>query len=259
MVEESLGERSFFENDAMRWGKEHEAEAARLYAAMYAGRREVKETGFWSKGDIGASPDRLVGDEGLLEIKCPYSLRDEVVPEFRSYVEQKHYWHQIQAQLYVTDRQWCDFLQWTPNDHKIERVIRDDNWLTDNAEAFASFMEDYHQRMEQLKAGGPAERLAMSAGWEMAVNRYAKAKAAADQAKEALSQAQEALVELVKAQALDEVDSDVCKVQKVTREGSVKWKDVAAELAEADVLAELSEKHKGKGSEYYKIDLKGDR
>ncbi len=52
------------------------------------------------------------------------------------------------------------------------------------------------------------------------------------------------------------MENDECKVQLITREGSVQWKSVAKALADDEKLKELSEQYKGKSSEYYKIDLK---
>lgn len=70
----------------------------------------VNSTGFWYFDDFmaGASPDGLVGDDGLIEIKIPKSathlntLTTNEIPEY--------YEWQIQQQLWVTDRQWCDYV-----------------------------------------------------------------------------------------------------------------------------------------------------
>ena len=96
----------------MDLGKTREEEAVRLYEHTTG--RETQEVGFCTTddGQIGCSPDRLVGDEGLLEVKCPlpstqvgYLLHGELPTEYTL---------QVQGQLYVTGRAWCDFLSYFP-------------------------------------------------------------------------------------------------------------------------------------------------
>ena len=98
---------------AMEWGVEHEDEARSRYEAERA--VFVTETGFVKHPTIeylGASPDGLVGDDGLLEIKCPNTtthlrrMRAGVVPE--------EYVPQMLVQLICTDRKWVDFVSYDP-------------------------------------------------------------------------------------------------------------------------------------------------
>ena len=98
---------------AMEWGVEHEDEARSRYEAERA--VFVTETGFVKHPTIeylGASPDGLVGDDGLLEIKCPNTtthlrrMRAGVVPE--------EYVPQMLVQLICTGRKWVDFVSYDP-------------------------------------------------------------------------------------------------------------------------------------------------
>ena len=70
----------------------------------------VNEIGFASlDAYVGASPDGLIGDDGLIEIKCPRQKGFlEVVIGGAKKIKQI-YRTQIQFQLYVLERQWCDF------------------------------------------------------------------------------------------------------------------------------------------------------
>lgn len=85
----------------------------------------VAPGGFWSLGDwIGASPDGLIGDDGILEGKAPswntfikYLLDDELP---------KEYFWQVHGQLYVTDRAWADFVVYHPDYGLIVRRIERD-------------------------------------------------------------------------------------------------------------------------------------
>lgn len=62
---------------------------------------------------IGASPDRLIGDDGILEIKCP------AYNTMLSYLLKKTlpatYYYQVHGQLYVTGRKYCDFMAYHPS------------------------------------------------------------------------------------------------------------------------------------------------
>lgn len=101
---------------AMDRGVELEEEAVAYYEHV---REEVTEVaGFFETDDgwLGASPDRLVGDEGLLEIKCP--LADTQVGYFLQWrkngaLPEAYYW-QRQVQLFVSERKWLDFLSYYP-------------------------------------------------------------------------------------------------------------------------------------------------
>lgn len=71
---------------------------------------------------LGASPDGLVDEDGLIEVKCPYGMRDKNPTEFISIDYQTHYWLQIQIQLFVTGREWCHFYQWSAHGEMLETV-----------------------------------------------------------------------------------------------------------------------------------------
>lgn len=76
---------------------------------------------------IGASPDGYIGNEGMVEVKCPYYIQKphNDVP--------LHYYVQINCQLACTGRKWCDFVSWTSqNGMNIIRVFPDHilfDWL----------------------------------------------------------------------------------------------------------------------------------
>ena len=105
--------RDGFTTAAMQWGIDHEDEARSAYVARNFD--PVELVGFVRHPDIpyfGASPDGLVGDDGLIEIKCPSTtthlryVRAGVVPE--------EYRPQILTQLICTGRKWCDFVSYDP-------------------------------------------------------------------------------------------------------------------------------------------------
>ena len=100
-------------NDAMQWGIEQEAFAKDRYEEVTGAL--IQKCGFALHGDItlfGASPDGLVGEDGLIEIKCPTTatfvewMSNGVVPEQHK--------PQMLAQLAVTGRKYVDFFAYDP-------------------------------------------------------------------------------------------------------------------------------------------------
>ena len=119
-----------FTNAAMQWGTETEPQARAAYAFLTDA--EVEETGFAIHPDIpylGASPDGLVGADGLVEIKCP-NTATHIETLLSDAVPQK-YLLQMQTQMACTGRAWCDFMSFDPRlpaelQAWIKRVDRDD-------------------------------------------------------------------------------------------------------------------------------------
>ena len=112
-------------NAAMRWGINHEASARRWYERQHSCR--VSEIGFVvhrAHDFIGVSPDGLVGDDGLVEIKCPQMKTFRRVMESR--VMPPRYRWQVQGQLWVCGRDWLDFVCYYPPGQGIAlRIERD--------------------------------------------------------------------------------------------------------------------------------------
>jgi hypothetical protein len=120
-------------------GTELEPEA-RAYYEFVTG-SEVQQVGFCTTYDglCGCSPDGLV-DDGLLEIKCPspqvhveYLLGAKVPTKYLS---------QIQGQMFVCEREWCDFLAYFPGmDPVLQRVPTDKAWHA----AFRVELDKFHE------------------------------------------------------------------------------------------------------------------
>jgi putative phage-type endonuclease len=114
---EIMGMGSGLQNRHMQWGVQFEA-AARLDYEVLSG-HIVEETGLWQHPTVpwlAASPDGLIGREGLVEIKCPTEPPQSVPIH-----------HRIQCliQLACTERLWCDYYSWGAGHHAyIARVHR---------------------------------------------------------------------------------------------------------------------------------------
>lgn len=102
-----------FTNAAMQWGTDKEPEARALY--QFTGDHDVTEIGFVDHPRIamtGASPDGLVGDDGLVEIKAPNTSTH--LDTLLGQTVADKYIIQIQWQLACTERAWCDFVSYDP-------------------------------------------------------------------------------------------------------------------------------------------------
>lgn len=145
MLWEKVAERLFHDSDAsdytsfaMERGVLLEPEARKLYTIATG--NKVKEVGIvYPDGDYAdwaaCSPDGLVGKEGLIEIKCPLAKNylhwtkptedgrevDYIKPEYKT---------QVQFNLLVTERQWCDFLYYHPRSGiAVTRIGRDEEHI----------------------------------------------------------------------------------------------------------------------------------
>lgn len=103
-----------YTNAAMQRGTELEAEARDAYS--FERGVSVAETGYVKHptlAHVGASPDGLVGDEGLVEIKCPASMQKHL-DALRTGAHAVEYRWQLQHQMMVTGREWVDAVSYDP-------------------------------------------------------------------------------------------------------------------------------------------------
>ncbi len=129
-------------NEHMERGKLMEAEARTLYE--FQSDNEVNEIGFVRNGDMGCSPDGVIGETGLLEIKTKLPhlqldalLKGEMPPEHKA---------QVQGQLMVTEREWCDFVSYWPKlPLLLVRVERDEEYIKELSKKIAIFNEELHE------------------------------------------------------------------------------------------------------------------
>jgi putative phage-type endonuclease len=144
-----------FTSSAMEWGVMQEPFARQQYEVSHE--TFVEKTGFWKhpKYDwIGVSPDGLVGDNGLIEIKCPnstthldYLIADQVPTE---------YYKQMQCQMWVTNREWCDFVSYDPrirsekNKLFVKRLYRSNDFIADMEAEVLQFLNEVQELINNL-------------------------------------------------------------------------------------------------------------
>lgn len=144
-----------YTNAAMERGRQQEAEARRMYAFIHDA--EPLLVGFIRNGNCGASPDALLGEDGLLEIKtrAPHLqvellLADRFPPEHRA---------QVQGGLWVSERDWCDLAVYSPGLPLFTtRQYRDDAYIANLAGEVARFNDELAAIVERVKAYGRAPK-----------------------------------------------------------------------------------------------------
>ena len=143
-----------FVNAEMQWGTDKESDACDAYAFMADA--DLEPVGFIDHPTIamsGASPDRLVGSDGLVEVKCPLTathldtLLGASIPG--------RYIGQIQWQLACTGRAWCDWVSFDPRlpPHLrlfVRRIQRDDKAIKEVEIEVRDFLAELDDKLARL-------------------------------------------------------------------------------------------------------------
>ena len=145
----------FYQNSAMLWGTNTEPLARAAYEA-FAGEL-VEEVGFVPHPTIpmsGASPDGLIGDAGLLEIKCPNTSTH--IETVLSQEASAKYITQMQWQMACTGREYCDFVSFDPRlpaemSIFVRRVMRDEVLIKSLEEEVSKFLAEIDEKIATIK------------------------------------------------------------------------------------------------------------
>jgi len=193
---------------------------------------------------FGATPDGLTSDGCTLEIKCPYGLRNEENPQFKTLKEQPHYYAQVLMQMFCTDYAEAYFYQWTPNGDFLEKIYFDDVFFEDMLGKLKLFYAEY-----LIERENPAQYLEPKIQKLSApkfTEAYIQAKIMLEDAQEHLDKCKADLVKLANGK---KSNIDGISVYEVEREGSVSYAKALKDLAPT---ADLSA-YKGKGSSYWVV------
>ncbi|MDE2427038.1 MAG: YqaJ viral recombinase family protein [Elusimicrobia bacterium] len=145
-----------YQNDAMRRGSEMEPLARGAYEAETGELVACVAFIIHPAHDFcGVSPDGLVGDDGLIEIKCPASQAKHLAA-LRTGAHAQEYQWQIQGQLWVTGRRWCDAVSYDPRFPEglqlaVKRVERDEKAIATLAEACITANEEVEAIVAELR------------------------------------------------------------------------------------------------------------
>lgn len=139
-------------NSAMLWGVEYEQEARQDYEFVTG--HKVIEVGFITLDEdnwVGCSPDGLVGEDGLLEIKCPQA-NTQLNYLFENDIPEQYKW-QVQGQLYITKRKWLDFYSYYPDlPSLLVRTVRDEEMIAQIKAKLAIGINGVKSRIEILRS-----------------------------------------------------------------------------------------------------------
>jgi len=144
-----------FTNPAMEWGVLQEPMARIAYeekASVF-----VEQVSFVEHPTIewfGCSPDGLVGEDGLLEIKCPSSKNH--IKYLLGGKPPVKYVPQMQCQMAVTGRKWCDFVSYDPRLPEdlqlfVVRLERDEEYIKSMEGEVQKFLSEVDEMVTKLK------------------------------------------------------------------------------------------------------------
>ena len=143
-----------YRNQAMDWGVEQEPNAKNTYEFIEG--VSVVEVGFIIHPEysfIGVSPDGYVGENGGLEIKCPWNSMRHLERFIIGMPDE--YKAQVQGCLWVTGREWWDFMSFDPRmppAHQVykERIYRDEDYIKDLQTTLLWCEDQVNELLEKL-------------------------------------------------------------------------------------------------------------
>lgn len=138
-----------YSNGYMERGKQMEAEARDYYGFICD--EPLTRVGFLKNGSKGASPDSLVGENGVLEIKTAmphilgeFILKDKFPPEHMA---------QCQGGLWIAEREWLDLCIYWPSMPKfITRIHRDEDYIAKLSAAVDEFNAELYEIVHRLRS-----------------------------------------------------------------------------------------------------------
>ena len=144
-----------YSNSAMQWGTETEPLARDAYEVKTG--LTVNQIGFVDHPTIlmtGASPDGLVGDSGMIEIKCPNTATH--IETLLSGKVPTKYITQMTWQMCCTGRHWTDFVSYDPRLPEnlqlfIKRVEYDPKYAAELEQEVIKFLDEVEQKIKQLE------------------------------------------------------------------------------------------------------------
>ena len=141
-----------FQSEAMIRGNELEEEARSYYS--FVNDVKIDQVTFIKKDEIGYSPDGLIGENGVIEIKCPlkknhlkYLIDNKLPSEYKP---------QVQGGLYISEREYCDFISYHPlfkDDKKmfVVRIYRDEEYIKKLSDLLTKTIELKNEILTKLQ------------------------------------------------------------------------------------------------------------
>lgn len=155
LVAEKLLNRSLDAIETLEWvehGRMLEPEAIRAYEFEHEAKTEAVGFIVTDDGRFGCSPDRLIGERGLLEVKCP---APQTMVSYLVDGYDQGYQAQVQGQLFVSERDYVDWLAYSAEMPRVlVRTYRDDAYIALLADALNQFDDMLQEMMGKVRAQG---------------------------------------------------------------------------------------------------------
>lgn len=153
-----VGQGSLLGVKAIQWGVEHERDAISMYEKTTGNQVQPCGLVLAPNGFLGVSPDGFVGSNIVVEVKCPWRLKDKSITDVcrtdktfflgmnsatgSYFLKDSHdYFHQVQGQMYLTGRELCHFVIWSPSEQVVIEIPKDDLW-EENVAQLSTFYTD---------------------------------------------------------------------------------------------------------------------
>lgn len=234
-------EREFKGNALTQYGLDHELDAITDYERLNGVLTHGYQSGFvhpdypW----LSATPDALIGDDGLLEVKCP--------PDRARYthVDQRpDYGAQIRMQLECTGRAWGDLAVWKTWGLSVSRVEHDPLWLPSVLDTLVAFEEEADWIVADPERSAPylvpLVDQRTDEEWQLAATDYLDALVELKDAERTVAVARETVLKLADGRPARGAG---VSVSHSPRKGSVNYSAAVADLAPAADL----ESYRGEG------------
>jgi len=136
----------FVDSRAIEWGNDHEDEAIDVFESKTGAEVQRMGTVFHQYPKlhyVGSSPDGFIGEDGIIEVKCPYVSANHIKTALTQELSDEYYF-QVQGNLMVTGKHWCEFISYDPRCKGLElehfTIERDEEVI-----------EVIHERMKECK------------------------------------------------------------------------------------------------------------
>ena len=252
MVREYHGlESEFTGNIATEYGSLHEPLAQMEFVTKHG--YAVHEVGFYVHPDyswLGASPDGVFenskGEECLLEIKCPFGLRNEPLPQFKTIEHQPHYYAQVQIEMACTGVNQLYFYQWNKYGDSLEIVTFNQEWFDD---AIIKLLAFYNCFLSEIDNPEHLNDLVKTIESKQATTLLSEYDQLGETIDNATQRQKEIIVELAKIANNKNAIINGRKLTQVKRDGAISYaKAIKDLLPDADLT-----KYKGQPTTFWKL------
>ncbi len=199
---------------------------------------------------LGASPDgiatNLNDQKYILEVKCPFGLRNDLLPEFKSLEQQPHYYAQVQIEMACAGIKQAHFYQWNKYGDSLEIVTFNQEWFDDAIIKLLAFYNCFLSEIDNPEHLNDIVKTIESKQATALLSEYDQLGETIDNATQ---RQKEIIVELAKIANNKNAIINGRKFSQITRQGAISYAKAIKDLLPG---ADLS-KYQGKPTSYWKL------